>query len=75
MEDASSLEGFGEGESACGGRLGVWWFAELASFGVRGFLFVRLKAALRDGVKGLLVCLSEVMVAGTKGLGVEERLN
>jgi hypothetical protein len=36
----------------------------LASFGVRGDLVERWKAALRDGVKGLAtLCLSEVIVA------------
>lgn len=54
-----------EGSSGCGTRRGVRKPPGLgvASLGVRGDLLERWKAALREGVKGLGVCLSEVMVA------------
>jgi hypothetical protein len=70
-KEAVSASGVEEGCSEGASLLGVRYPPGLASFGVKGDLLVRLKAALRVGVKGLargpLFCLSEVIVAGLEG--------
>lgn len=70
--DSESGLGVEAGCSEGVSRLGVRYPPGLASFGVRGDLVDRLKAALSEGVKGLatgplVVCLSEVIVAGLEG--------
>lgn len=72
-ESESGLE-VAEDTSDGASRLGVRYPVGVASFGVRGDLLARWKAALRVGVKGLF-CLSGVILAGEgDSEGTGERL-